>query len=158
MTEEINYEDLIVPVPDELIFKTKSGKEIRLKMYYKQLVRLSTYASQNPVLFENYMMNDEVQTTFIDLITCRFDDKGDPYIPEDIEEFKENMTVEQALEISSWCAEHVNNFFMRKLRNQEAILKKNEAQYKARENLLKRLGVLPQKNEEKENSKPSQNG
>ena len=74
------------------------------------------------------------------------------------EEFKEEMTADDAIKIAAWCGEHVNNFFMKKLRNQELLMKKNEAQYTARANLLKQLGVIPNSNDKKESSSPSENG
>lgn len=158
MSDEIKTDDLLVPLEDELIFKIKNGKEIRLKMKYKQLLRLSQYASENPRQFETYLINDDIQSVFIDLITCQFDDKGNVIIPPEIEEFKEEMTADDAIKIAAWCGEHVNNFFMKKLRNQELLMKKNEAQYTARANLLKQLGVIPNSNDKKESSSPSENG
>lgn len=158
MSDEIKTEDLLVPLEDELIFKIKNGKEILLKMKYKQLLRLSQYASENPRQFETYLINDDIQSVFIDLITCQFDDKGNVIIPPEIEEFKEEMTADDAIKIAAWCGEHVNNFFMKKLRNQELLMKKNEAQYTARANLLKQLGVIPNSNDKKESSSPSENG
>ncbi len=158
MTEQIKTEDLIIPVPDELSFKTKSGKEIRLKMYYKQLLRLTQYANEHPVEFQSYLINDDVHAVFIDLITSQFDDKGNVIIPPEIEEFKEEMTADQALEIASWCGEHVNNFFMKKLHNQEILMKKHEKQYQARVNLLQQLGVTLKQKNEVESSNPSESG
>ena len=158
MTEEIKTEDLMIPVPDELMFKTKSGKEIRLKMYYKQLLRLTQYANDNPVEFQSYLINDNVHAMFIDLITSQFDDKGNIIIPPEIEEFKEEMTVDQAIEIATWCGEHVNNFFMRKLHNQEILMKKHEKQYQARVNLLQQLGLMQKPIDKEESSNPSTNG
>lgn len=158
MTEEVKVEDLIIPLEDELVLKNKSGKEIRLKMYYKQLLRLTQYANEHPVEFQSYLINDDVHAVFIDLITSQFDEKGNVIIPPEIEEFKENMTAEQALEIASWCGEHVNNFFMKKLHNQEILMKKYEKQYQSRVNLLQQLGLMPKSKEDKESSNPSENG
>ena len=101
MSDEIKTEDLLVPLEDELIFKIKNGKEIRLKMKYKQLLRLSQYASENPRQFETYLINDDIQSVFIDLITCQFDDKGNVVIPPEIEEFKEEMTADDAIKIAA---------------------------------------------------------
>lgn len=158
MTDEINYDDLIVPVEDELIFKTKSGKEIRLKMYYKQLLRLAQYSTDHQEDFKNYLINDNIQSTFIDLITCQFDDNGNVVIPPEIGEFKEELSADDAIKIATWCGEHVNNFFMKKLRNQEMLIKKNKKQYLERVNLLMQLGESQMKKEEKENSNQSENG
>lgn len=158
MTEEIKTDDLIIPVEDELVFKMNNGKEIRLKMYYKQLLRLTQYANEHPIEFQNYLINDDVHAIFIDLITSQFDDKGNVIIPPEIEEFKENLTSDQAMEIATWCGEHVNNFFMKKLRNQEMLMKKYEKQYQARVNLLQQLGLMQKPNDKEESSNPSENG
>lgn len=148
--ENYKESDVLLDLPDT--FEIKHGEEsLILKMTYKNLMRLAEFAQLNIERLPVYQVDVYMQKGFIDLIMSENNSKGELLSSEKYEKFKEDLTPEEIIDLYTWCGEHVNNFFTKRFLFQDTLLNKNKAIYEKRVNLLKQLGVLPQKTEKEEN-------